>query len=281
MDVIRTVAELRQRRAAIQGTLALVPTMGALHAGHLMHLDVAQQQADEVWVSVFVNPTQFGPNEDYARYPRTLEADLAACEARGASAVFCPEPSEVYPPGVEPAHVDVPGLADQLPAGLEAAHRPGHFAGVCRVVLKLLMMAQPTHVTLGVKDLQQLRVCQAMIKDLNVPTEVIEIPIVREPDGLAMSSRNAYLDPDQRQRAAGIQRALQHAKQRAQQGGVHATELETQIAQAITDAGLVVDYAVVRDGYTLRPIDELGNASWAIVTARLGAVRLLDNLRLV
>ncbi|MFW5682393.1 MAG: pantoate--beta-alanine ligase, partial [Phycisphaeraceae bacterium] len=189
MEMLKTVHELRAWRRSRAGKVALVPTMGALHEGHLAHIDLALRHADDVVVSVFVNPTQFGPTEDFDRYPRDLDRDSEACESRGATAVFCPSVEQMYPPGVPEASVDVPRVSREL----EGTHRPGHFPGVCRVVAKLLLMSMPDAATFGRKDFQQLRVVQAMIADLRMDVDVLEAPTVREADGLAMSSRNRYL----------------------------------------------------------------------------------------
>lgn len=279
MQRIDTVAELRAWRAG-RATVAMVPTMGALHEGHLTHIDLARRHANHVLVSVFVNPTQFGPHEDFDRYPRTLEADLAACEARGASAVFCPAVEEVYPPQVPDVAIDVPGVS----AGLEGKQRPGHFNGVCRVVAKLLNMARPDFATFGRKDLQQLRVLQALIADLAMPIRVIEVPTVREGDGVAMSSRNRYLTEAGRAQARVISRSLRACRETvATRGHADVDDLETALRRTMTDAGLEVDYAVIRREPWLEGIDVVsvdGPAAVAVIAARVEGVRLLDNLLL-
>ena len=280
MQRLETVEALRRWRRSRPGRVALVPTMGALHEGHLTHVDLARRHADDVVVSVFVNPTQFGPHEDFERYPRTLDADVAASAERGASAVFCPAVDEVYPPGVPDAAVDVPALTGEL----EGAFRPGHFQGVCRVVTKLLLMTDPDFATFGRKDLQQLRVVQAMVRDLAIDVEILEAPTVREADGLALSSRNRYLSDDARQRALGVSRSLEQARRTlAERGEMPAAELEARLQAALSGGGLEVDYAVVRDAAWLGVIDTVsvdGPAAVGVVTVRIENTRLLDNLLL-
>src|SRR5436309_35011 len=196
MIVAHTVADCRRHRKEL-GRLALVPTMGALHAGHLSLIQHAKRHAPHVAVSIFVNPTQFGPTEDFSRYPRPLEADLAKCEAAGVELIFNPPPEEMYQPGVPDLVVDLPSLSGVL----EGKHRPGHFKGVCQVVAKLFNVMQPTAACFGQKDFQQLRVIGAMVEALDMPIDIIPCPTLRDPDGLAMSSRNVYLSGDERQRA--------------------------------------------------------------------------------
>lgn len=280
MERLDTREDLRAWRNRRTGRVALVPTMGALHEGHLAHLDLAARHADDVVVSVFVNPTQFGPGEDYDRYPRTLDADAAACERRGAAALFCPPVEEVYPPGVPEVSIDVPAVS----AELEGTHRPGHFPGVCRVVAKLLCMVRPHAATFGRKDFQQLRVVQAMIADLGLDVEVLEAPTVREPDGLAMSSRNRYLTDAGRARARGISGSLRDCRDALhERGEATAGELETLLAERLASHGLEIDYAVVRDAAWLEPTPRValeGPPAVAVVTCRVEGTRLLDNLLL-
>jgi len=278
MRVIDTVEAMRRARSALPGPVGLVATMGALHDGHLAHVEALRPDVASVVVSIFVNPTQFGPHEDYSRYPRPIEDDLARCEAAGVDAVFKPPADEVYPPGGVDAAVDVPRLTRDL----EATQRPGHFQGVCRVVMKLLQMIRPDVATFGRKDYQQLRVVQAMVADLAVPVRVLEVPTVREPDGLAMSSRNRYLDPAERQRALGLYRALCRARDLASGGETDPAAVEAAMRGVLDDAGLRTDYAAVRHPFTLEPVatvGQAGQASAALIAARLGAVRLLDNMR--
>ena len=277
MKVLRTIDELRQWRASAAGRVGLIPTMGALHAGHLAHLAAIRAEAHRVVVSIFVNPTQFGPSEDFARYPRVLEVDLAKCEAAGADAVFAPEAQEVYPPGVPAVEMDVPAVSGTL----EGAVRPGHFPGVCRVVLKLLNLVQPQVVSFGQKDYQQLCVVRAMIEDLNLPIDVIEVPTMREDDGLAMSSRNRYLDETTRKHGLGLSKALRLATKLAADGETDPVVLESAMRDVMLAHHVAVDYAAVRHGRSLAELDrvQLGE-SVALVAGRVGEVRLIDNLPL-
>lgn len=292
MKVCTTVDEFRAVRAALRGRVALVPTMGALHAGHLAHLGAARHGdaaaghadatvpgagAESVVVSIFVNPTQFGPSEDFSRYPRGLDVDAAKCEAAGADVVFAPAVEQMYPPGVSAVAMDVPSVSEEL----EGAERPGHFAGVCRVVLKLLNLVQPDAVTFGRKDYQQLCVVRGMIDDLMLPTEVIEVPTVREDDGLAMSSRNRYLDDDSRPHALGLSKALRQAAKMAGDGETDPSAIEAMMEKVMRAHHVEVDYAAVRRARTLATLDSVvpGEAV-ALVAGRVGDVRLIDNLGL-
>lgn len=279
MWTVEDVSSLRSARSAMQGPVALVPTMGALHKGHLSLITRARDITDQVIVSIFVNPTQFGPSEDFSRYPRPIERDLELCFNAGATGVFNPRPEAVYPPGLPPCDINVPAVAGDL----EGAIRPGHFAGVCRVVAKLFNMVQPTHACFGQKDLQQLRVIQAMVSDLNFPLEVIGCPTLRDPDGLAMSSRNVYLSNDARKKALGLSKALEEARLLVhQQGEADPAAVESVMTQIIKAHHLELDYAVVRHAHTLAKIDCIepganGGAA-ALVAARVEGVRLIDNL---
>lgn len=255
--------------------MALVPTMGALHAGHLAHLGLARGAADRVIVSIFVNPTQFGPHEDFDRYPRTLDVDAAKCAAAGADVVFAPEADEIYPSGFPGVELTVPGVAD----GLEGDQRPGHFEGVCRVVLKLLNLVQPDAVTFGRKDYQQLSVVRAMIQDLMLPIDVVEVPTLREDDRLAMSSRNRYLEGDDRKHAVGLSKALRQAEKMAADGEPDPDAIEAMMRDVMQAHQIKVDYAAVRHARTLGKIDSvMPDETVALVAGRLGPVRLLDNV---
>jgi len=284
MKLLHTAEQLRVFRDGLNGTVGLVPTMGALHDGHVAHLGAARAVAgvDHTVVSVFVNPTQFGPGEDLDRYPRTLADDVKRCTAAGAAAVYAPAVRDVFPPGVPACPVGPPAVAD----GLEGARRPGHFAGVCRVVMKLLQRVRPDAVTFGRKDYQQLCVLRAMIDDLFVPVRVVEVPTVREPDGLAMSSRNRHLDAGARGRARALCKALRAAAQLAGRGETDPAAAESAMAALLTTHGLEVDYAVVRHHRSLRPVDVLDPAQCvALIAARVvnadgTRVRLIDNLAL-
>ena len=298
MQMLRTVDQVRAFRRVAPDRLAFVPTMGALHAGHLAHVAVARTAgaADRVLVSVFVNPTQFGPHEDLDRYPRTPEQDLAACREAGVDAVFLPDVDTLYPPDVPACPVGPPAVADDL----EGARRPGHFAGVCRVVLKLLQLVQPDVLTLGRKDYQQLCVLRAMVQDLFVPVDVLAVPTVREPDGLALSSRNRRLAPAARPRARGLSQALRAAAALAATDETDPAAAEAAMRTVLDAHRLRTDYAVVRHHRTLRPVDTLnpgrcvaliaayadaaadpdGDGHNAAESAAPPRVRLIDNARL-
>ncbi|MEM1107804.1 MAG: pantoate--beta-alanine ligase [Planctomycetota bacterium] len=274
MQVCTTVEELRQARAAMSGRVALVPTMGALHCGHLAHLYAAREKADHVVVSVFVNPTQFGPHEDFDRYPRAIDVDVAKCETAGADLVFAPEVEAIYPPRRAGVSLTVPGVAD----GFEGNERPGHFEGVCRVVLKLFNLVRPDVATFGRKDYQQLAVVRAMVEDLMLPIEVVAVPTVREDDGLAMSSRNRYLDDEGRKRARGLSKALRQAQKMAEDGEPDPAAIEAMMRDVIRAHHIEVDYAAVRHATSLGELDSvLPDESVALVAGRVGGVRLLDN----
>lgn len=263
------------------GSCVLVPTMGALHEGHaaLIRMGATFAKAAKLpggcVVSVFVNPTQFNDPADFARYPRTIDADAAVCRASGASAMWTPEITEMYPL-VGP--VPVPALPKVATApGLEDAHRPGHFAGVCQAVARLFTLVRPAAAIFGEKDWQQLQVVRAMTTADRLPVQIVPGPTVREPDGLAMSSRNRFLSPDDRARAVALSRALREAQQ-----GKTPDEAEGIMRRVLRAAGLDIDYAVVRDAATLeRPSPLVADAAatkWrALIAARAGSVRLLDN----
>ena len=255
-----------------------VPTMGALHAGHLALVQQAAARHRQVVVSIFVNPAQFGPGEDYGRYPRTLAADLALLETLGA-------PLVVYAPPVEALYAEGSDLRLQLPAlsaRWEGAHRPGHFDGVCLVLAKLFGQVQPAAVYMGHKDFQQTVVVRRLIGELYLPIELVVLPTVREGDGLALSSRNRYLSPEQRAQAPRLYAALQHARQALLAGAPVAPTLAQ--AQQALEPEFVVDYLALVDGHTLEPLaalpphDPAGPPPTLIATARLGSTRLLDNL---
>lgn len=275
MQLLQTIPELREHRRSIDRPIALVPTMGALHDGHLKLIEAAKRLSDEVWVSIFVNPTQFGPSEDLSKYPRPLEDDLAACERLGVTAVFNPEPEVVYPPSVIPMELDIPSLTGQF----EGAHRPGHFAGVCRVVLKLFNLCQPRYACFGQKDYQQLRVIEAMVQDLNLPIAIQRVATVREADGLAMSSRNRYLGEDARKQAAGLYKALTLAKQLIEvDSETDPAIIERAMEQTLVAHRIEPDYCAVRHPDTLDELDMVVPPIVALIAGRLDGVRLLDNL---
>ena len=258
------------------GRLGFVPTMGALHEGHLRLVDAARRRSSSVAVSIFVNPTQFGPNEDFSRYPRTFERDCELCRERGVEHVFAPAVAEMYPPG-EQTRVSVRSLTD----GLCGARRPGHFDGVATIVSKLFLASGPCSAVFGRKDYQQLKVIQRLARDLLFPIEVVGEPTVREPDGLAMSSRNAYLGADERERARAIPAALSLALRRFESGERRAGELRAPVVRALEDAGLRVDYVEVRGPDELESIADssgVGERALLALAAFAGSTRLIDNV---
>ncbi|WP_309606258.1 pantoate--beta-alanine ligase [Phenylobacterium sp.] len=273
MQVLHTIAEMRAARQNM-GRLGLVPTMGYLHAGHLSLVARARAECPAVAASIFVNPTQFGPNEDLSRYPRDLPRDLELLEAAGVDLVFAPEPSEMYPPGFD-TQVRVGGITEVL----EGAARPGHFSGVATVVVKLLNIIQPTLAYFGQKDAQQCVVIRKLARDLDLPVDVVIAPTVREADGLALSSRNRYLTPPQRAVAPAIFQGLS-AAQRLFDAGERDGEILRQAIRAVIAAqpDLKVDYVSVADPETLRALPTVQQQALASVAARLGATRLIDNL---
>jgi pantoate--beta-alanine ligase len=272
-EVRRAVAEAR----AVGQRIALVPTMGALHEGHLSLVRAARERAEYVVVSVFVNPTQFGPGEDFAAYPRDLEGDLELLGAEGVSLVFAPTTGVMYGPEAT-VTVDPGPLGDVL----EGAIRPTHFRGVCTVVAKLFGIVEPDLAFFGEKDFQQLAIVRTMVRDLDLPVRVVGCPTVREPDGLAMSSRNVYLSSQERAAAAVLYRALRAAETRMLAGERDArTLVEVMRAEIATEPLVVPDYAEVADAVTLAPLDALdGSPARALLAARLGSTRLIDNLAL-
>jgi pantoate--beta-alanine ligase len=273
--LIRTSAELRERLATARrdgASIGLVPTMGALHEGHLSLLDACRRDCGLSVVSVFVNPAQFGPEEDFARYPRNLDADLDLLSARGTDVVFAPETSEMYSDR-HATYVDVAGPA----LDLEGTIRPHHFRGVATIVLKLFHLAQPDRAYFGQKDYQQSLVVRRMVADLNLPIKVVVCPIVREPDGLAMSSRNAYLSAADRQRARAISQSLKQARQMAADGTRDASALIASMREVLQAQHLQVDYVAICDRETLAPLARLDAPAVALVAARAGSTRLIDN----
>lgn len=278
-DVVTTVAELRAALSPWRGTgesIALVPTMGALHAGHIALVERAEQAARRVVASIFVNPTQFAPHEDLATYPRTFEADLEKLSGRRVDLVFAPEAGEMYPDGACTV-VSVGGPAEDL----ESVARPHFFAGVATVVTKLFVQCAPDVAVFGEKDFQQLAVIRRLVRDLSLPLEVVAVPTVREPDGLAMSSRNAYLGPDDRARAPALFRAMRGAAGSIG-GGVPIADALAEARKAIEGAGFSIDYLELRDASTLRSIADLGaRPARLLVAARIGGVRLIDNVEVV
>jgi pantoate--beta-alanine ligase len=258
-------------------TVGFHPTMGALHAGHVADIRLARTSNDLVAVSIYVNPFQFGPTEDFARYPRPLEADLRLCEREGVDAVWAPPDDEMYPPGVELPEPD-PG---PVGATFEGAARPGHFAGVLKVVHRLLDVAGPSRTYFGEKDAQQLYLVRRMVERLGLPAEIVACPTVREPDGLAVSSRNAYLSPEEREQATCLFLALGEAAEHARDGERDARVLVALMAREIGATPLArLDYAAVVDEASFEPVDVVGGNARALVAARFASSRLIDNLRL-
>ena len=276
LTVARTAAEVREavRYARAAGkTVALVPTMGYLHEGHLSLLDEARARADVVMMSIFVNPLQFGPAEDLDRYPRDLERDLALAATRGAELVFAPPAAEMYPHG-EPAVQVVPGpLAERLCG----AARPGHFRGVLTVVAKLFGFFQPDVAVFGQKDLQQATLIRRMVDDLDIPVRVEVAPIVREPDGLAMSSRNVYLSETERERSLALSRGLGRARALWQAGEADAATLRAALWKEMSTPGVEPEYAEVVDPRTLEGVERAVPGTVMAVAARVGRTRLIDN----
>jgi pantoate--beta-alanine ligase len=250
--------------------------MGALHDGHVRLIERCRAEAGLVVVSIFVNPTQFGPNEDFTRYPRTLEQDLRRCAEAGADLVFAPDASVMYPRSTPATYVEVPGLSDVL----EGASRPGHFRGVATVVLKLFTIVAPDLAYFGEKDYQQQLVIRRMVGDLNLPVEVRTVPTFREPDGLALSSRNRYLDPDERRAATILSEALGRAARAADAGERDADRVRQILRDAIeSERRATLDYAEVADAESLEPLSHLapGRLAVALLAVRIGRTRLIDN----
>jgi pantoate--beta-alanine ligase len=277
MEVFRTVAELRQwsRRVRADGenTIGLVPTMGALHAGHASLMRAAKASTGFVAVSIFVNPTQFGPSEDFARYPRTFEADCALAAAEGADVVFAPSVEEHYPAGAA-TFVEVEGLSSRL----DGASRPGHFRGVATVVAKLLIAAEPDRAFFGQKDAAQVAVLRRMVADLRLPAEIVVCPIVREQDGLALSSRNRYLSPAERAQALVLSRAIREAEALAVAGERRANSLIEAAAKTFAaEPEVSIDYIAAVDWATLEPVEIAVPGTLFAVAAWVGQTRLIDN----
>jgi len=277
MKTFKTVAALRQQVADWKREgrrIGFVPTMGNLHAGHFALVELARQHSDRVVASIFVNPTQFGPNEDYARYPRTPDSDIAGLQAKGCDALLLPSVEEMYPFGtIGCVQMHVPGITDILCG----AHRPGHFNGVAQVVARLFNMVQPDVAVFGRKDYQQLQVIRYMATEMSFPVTIVPAPTLREPDGLAMSSRNQYLQGEERQTATFIHQTLQFMRDQCRLG-LPIDMIEGEAVQRLAMAGFDVDYAEIRraDLARARGPDEPGLL--ALIAARLGRTRLIDNL---
>jgi pantoate--beta-alanine ligase len=265
--------QARQARAESR-VVGLVPTMGALHAGHLSLVERARRDCSPVIASIFVNPKQFGPHEDFTKYPRTFESDSEKLERAGADFLFAPEPSEIYPGGFA-TYVNVDGLSEKL----EGRSRPGHFRGVTTVVMKLLQIVQPNFAYFGRKDAQQSRLITQMARDLNLDTEIVVCPPVREPDGLALSSRNVYLNAEERQAAAVLYRALNAARSELAAGVRDALQLQTSLRRKLDSERLArVDYAEVVDAETFEPVVRVRRPCFVLLAVFIGKTRLIDNL---
>jgi pantoate--beta-alanine ligase len=280
IPVATTIEDIKSAAGGAQGVgfrVGCVPTMGALHDGHMRLIERAKAISDFVVVTIFVNPKQFGPNEDYSRYPRTLDADISKCTEAGANWIFAPTAAEMYPPNAA-AFVDVSRLGDTLCG----RSRPGHFRGVCTVVMKLLNIVRPDVAVFGAKDAQQVRIIQAMVLDLNMSVKIDVVPTVRESDGLAMSSRNRYLTDVERAEAPKIYQALLKIRERAAGGETDIARLESALAadlQAIP--GAILDYASIVDDVTLAALARLDRPALAAVAVKLGITRLIDNIVLL
>jgi len=274
LKILRTVADVRAWRPGA-GRVGFVPTMGALHAGHMSLVERAVRETDAAIASIFVNPTQFGPNEDFAAYPRREGDDIALLEKHGCTVAFVPPVAEVYPPGdatrVTPGPIATP---------LEGAARPGHFVGVATVVAKLLAIVRPDIAFFGQKDFQQLRVLQTMARDLRLGADIVGCPIVREPDGLAMSSRNAYLTPEQRRAAVALSRGLFRAREMWEQGVRQPQRLSNAVRRYTDAPAIALEYVSVADPLTLVELDAPADAAVVSLAARVGKARLIDNVLL-
>jgi pantoate--beta-alanine ligase len=277
VETIHTIDWMKQvaRQARAEGrATGFVPTMGALHAGHMALVREARANCQPVIASIFVNPTQFGPSEDFQKYPRTFTEDSQKLEDAGVDYLFAPEAAEIYPPGFR-TWVNVEGLSERL----EGRARKGHFRGVTTVVLKLLEIVQPQKAFFGRKDAQQVRIIRQMSRDLHLDSEIVECPIVREPDGLAMSSRNAYLTPTERRAAAVLYRVLDEARAAISRGERDALRLTAALRESLRAEPLAeIDYVELVDAGTLESVTRLRQVCVALLAVRIGAVRLLDNL---
>jgi pantoate--beta-alanine ligase len=278
MEIIRTISWMKEtvRQARAENhVVGFIPTMGALHEGHLSLIRRAKTDCSRVYASIFLNPAQFGPNEDLSKYPKTFESDVDKLKAAGADVLFAPEAKEIYPTGFR-SYVNVEGLSERL----EGKSRPGHFRGVATVVLKLLEIVQPQFAYFGRKDAQQVRILQQMATDLNLNAEIVVCPIVREPDGLALSSRNTYLNPEERSAATVLHRALDEARRALNAGIRDALQLQTTIRRILSSEPLArVDYIEVVDAETFEPVAMAGaRPIYALVAVFIGKTRLIDNL---
>ena len=278
MEIIRTSSWMKEtvRQARAENhVIGFIPTMGALHEGHLSLIRRARVDCSRVYASIFLNPTQFGPNEDLSRYPKTFESDVEKLTSAGVEVLFAPEINEIYPPGFR-TYVNVEGLSERL----EGRSRPGHFRGVATVVLKLFEIVQPQFAYFGRKDAQQVRILQQMATDLNLNAEIVVCPIVRELDGLALSSRNTYLSSEERRAATVLQRALSEARRELNAGTRDALQLQTALRKILSNETLArVDYVEMVDAESFEPISSIGaRPVYALLAVFIGKTRLIDNL---
>ena len=276
MQVVGTIPEIRTLRQQLSGSVGFVPTMGYLHEGHLALVKQARIENSAVIVSIYVNPTQFGPREDFGAYPRELNRDLESLQKEGVDIVFVPSDDEMYPPEFS-SWVDV----EKVTGRLEGASRPGHFRGVATVVAKLFNIVQPTRAYFGQKDAQQAAVIKRMVADLNLGMEIVVVSTVRESDGLAMSSRNVYLSPEERQAATILFRALTLARQFRQGGEKDAEKIRRQMTSLIKKEPLArIDYVSIADAETLEELNSVNRPALASLAVRIGKTRLIDNMPL-
>jgi pantoate--beta-alanine ligase len=274
MKVVATIKEMREVRGWLTEAVGLVPTMGCLHEGHLSLVRQARAENASLVVSIFVNPTQFGPKEDFKTYPRDLERDFALLEKEGTDVIFMPPADEMYPPGFN-SWIDVAKVTERL----EGAYRPGHFRGVATICAKLFNVVQPTRAYFGKKDAQQAVVIKKMVADLNMDLEIVTLPTVREPDGLAMSSRNAYLNPEERRSAAVLYRALTLAQQLWSGGEKDAEKIRRQMTTLIRQEPLAnIDYISIADPETLEELDTVNTGALVSLAVKIGTTRLIDNV---
>ena len=273
MQVVKAIPEIRVLRQKIGGSVGFVPTMGYLHEGHLALVKRARAENSTVFVSIYVNPTQFGPREDFGAYPRDLDRDLDLLRGEGVDVVFVPSDEEMYPPEFS-SWVDVEKVTEHL----EGASRPRHFRGVSTVVVKLFNIVQPSRAYFGQKDAQQAAVIKRMVADLNMGLEIVVVPTVRESDGLAMSSRNVYLSPEERQAATVLFKALTLARQLWQGGGKDAEDIRRQMTSLIQKEPLAqIDYVSIADANTLEELEAIDCPALASLAVRIGKTRLIDN----
>jgi pantoate--beta-alanine ligase len=277
MEIIRTIAWMKEKAQEArleQRVIGFVPTMGALHAGHMELVKRAKQECSPVYASIFLNPKQFGPNEDLSKYPRPLEVDVEKLTSEKTDGLFLPDAGEMYPHGFA-TYVQVEGISERL----EGQTRPGHFRGVSTVVLKLLEIVQPHFAYFGRKDAQQVRIVQQMVRDLNLNTEIVVCPIVRESDGLAMSSRNVYLGAEDRKAATALHRALRAAEKEVRSGQLDSLELQRAALKVISaEPRAKVDYIEIVDAETFEPIVRVARRCYVVVAVFFGRTRLIDNM---